>query len=94
MNKGELVSAIADRTNSKKTEVEAFLSAFIDVVTETLSSNGDIRLVGFGTFASVERKETKGRNPSTGAEIVIPASRLPKFKPGQTLKDAVNTKKR
>ncbi|MDR3285797.1 MAG: HU family DNA-binding protein [Holosporales bacterium] len=92
MNKSELVSAVADNAGVKKVECESVLNAFIEVVTKTLKSGGDIRLVGFGTFAVSERKATTGRNPSTGKPISIPACKVPKFKAGQTLKDSVNGK--
>lgn len=92
MNKGELISAIAEKTGARKVDTEGMVNAFFETVVETLKSGDEIRIVGFGTFSVTERKATTGRNPSTGQEIQIPACRVPKFKPGQTLKDAVNSK--
>jgi DNA-binding protein HU-beta len=92
MNKGELVASIADISGVKKADCESVLNAFVDVVSDTLKKGGDVRLVGFGTFSVTDRKESIGRNPSNGAEIKIPACKVPKFKAGQTLKDSVNGK--
>ena len=61
-----------------------------DAISGALSSGGDVRIVGFGTFSVVNRKATTGRNPRTGQAIQIPASKQPKFKAGKGLKDAVN----
>ncbi|MDR0625338.1 MAG: HU family DNA-binding protein [Holosporales bacterium] len=90
MNKGELVAAVAEATGAKKVDCEDILGAIIDVIYNTLKKGGDVRLVGFGTFSVAQRKESIGRNPSNGAEIKIPACKVPKFKAGQTLKDVVN----
>ena len=90
MNKAELVAAIADRTGLSKKDAEAALKAFTDVVAEELKKGEKIQLVGFGTFEVSERAERVGRNPQTGAEMKIPASKAPKFKAGKALKDAVN----
>ena len=90
MNKAELVAAIADRTELSKKDAEAALKAFTDVVAEELKKGEKIQLVGFGTFEVSERAERVGRNPQTGAEMKIPASKAPRFKAGKALKDAVN----
>ncbi len=90
MNKAELVAAIADRTELSKKDAEAALKAFTDVVAEELKKGEKIQLVGFGTFEVSERAARTGRNPQTGAEMEIPASKSPKFKPGKALKDMVN----
>jgi DNA-binding protein HU-beta len=90
VNKSELISAIADKSGMKKVDCENVLNSIINTVTYTLKGGGDIRLVGFGTFSVANRKASKGRNPSTGEEISIPASKVPKFKAGQTLKSVVN----
>ena len=90
MNKTELVAAIADKTELSKKDSEKALKAFIDVVGEELKKGEKIQLVGFGTFEVAERAERTGRNPQTGAEMVIPASKAPKFKAGKALKDALN----
>ena len=80
MNKTELVAAMAERAEISKKDAEAALKAFTDVVAE----------VGFGTFEVSERAARTGRNPQTGAEMEIPASKAPKFKAGKALKDMVN----
>ena len=83
MNKTELVAAIAEKAELSKKDAEKALAAFTDVVADTLKN-------GFGTFEVAERAERTGRNPQTGKDIVIPASKSPKFKAGKALKDIVN----
>ena len=90
MNKAELVAAIAEKTDLSKKDAEAALKAFTDVVAEELKKGEKIQLVGFGTFEVSERAERVGRNPQTGDEIKIPASKAPKFKAGKALKDMMN----
>ena len=90
MNKAELVAAIADKAEISKKDSEAALKAFTDVVAEELKKGEKIQLVGFGTFEVAERAARTGRNPQTGAEMTIPASKTPKFKAGKALKDTVN----
>ena len=90
MNKQELIEAIANEVETSKAVAGACLDAFINTVTKVLKKKGEVRLVGFGTFATSKRKATTGRNPQTGAPIKIPASTLPKFKAGKSLKDALN----
>lgn len=90
MNKNELVTALAEKTGMKKTEVEKVLKAFTDTVAEELKKGEKIQLVGFGTFETAERPAREGRNPRTGETMKIAASKAPKFKAGKGLKDAVN----
>lgn len=90
MNKTELVAAMADKAGLTKKDADAALKAFTEVVEETLKAGDSIQLIGFGTFEVAERAERTGRNPQTGAEMVIPASKAPKFKVGKALKDALN----
>lgn len=90
MNKGELVTAISEKTNTTKKFAEESLNAFIDVVTEELKKGEKIQLVGFGTFETRKRAARKGRNPQTKEEIKIPASTVPAFKAGKALKEVVN----
>lgn len=90
MNKQELIEAIANEAGLLKVQAAAALDAFINAVTKTLKKKAEVRLVGFGTFTSVKRKATTGRNPQTGKEIKIPASVQPKFRAGKALKDALN----
>ena len=90
MNKVELVTAIAEKSELTKVDAEKALKAFIDTVTDELKNGGKVQLVGFGTFEVGERAERQGRNPKTGETITIPASKSPKFKAGRSLKDIVN----
>lgn len=90
MNKSELIDAIAAKSGLKKTESGAALDAFIDAVGEALKQGDQVTLVGFGTFLVREREARTGRNPRSGETIEIAASRLPSFKAGKGLKDAVN----
>lgn len=90
MNKTELVAAMAGKAGLTKKDADAALKAFTEVIEETLKAGDSIQLVGFGTFEVAERAERTGRNPQTGAEMVIPASKAPKFKAGKALKDALN----
>ena len=90
MNKTELVAAIAESANLSKKDAESALKAFVDVVTEELKKGEKIQLVGFGTFEVSERAARTGRNPLTGAEMTIAASKAPKFKAGKALKDSIN----
>ena len=90
MNKSELVSAIAAKTEMSKKDSEKLLRAFEEVVTEELSNGGKVQLVGFGTFDVAERAAREGRNPQTGETMPIPASKAPRFKAGKALKDAIN----
>ncbi len=94
MNRNELIEAMVKVTGVSKKDTEATLKAFTEVVTKTLKKGDSITLVGFGTFGVGKRAARKGRNPQTGAEIKIPASKMPKFKAGKGLKDAVNNKKK
>ena len=91
MNKSELIAAISEKADIKKVDAEKFLAAF-ETVSEELKEGNKIQLVGFGTFETSERAARVGKNPQTGAEIQIPASIAPKFKPGKALKDLVNVK--
>ena len=90
MNKVELVASMAEKAELTKVDAEKALKAFIDVVTEEMKNGGKVQLVGFGTFEVSERAARKGRNPQTSEEILIPASKAPKFKAGKALKDIVN----
>ncbi|RFC66351.1 HU family DNA-binding protein [Fulvimarina endophytica] len=90
MNKNELVSAVSEKADLSKQQATAAVDAVFATIEETLADGGDIRLVGFGTFAVTHRNASKGRNPSTGAEVDIPARNVPKFTPGKGLKDSVN----
>ena len=90
MNKSELINAIAEQSNLSKADAGRSLDALIKIIETTLKAGDSISLVGFGTFAVKERAERTGRNPQTGQEITIAAAKVPSFKPGKGLKDAVN----
>ena len=90
MNKTELVDAIAKNAKLTKKDAEAAVKAFTDTVTKELKKGGKVQLVGFGTFEVAKRAARTGRNPQTGKEIKIAASKTPKFKAGKALKDIVN----
>lgn len=90
MNKSELIDAIADHADLTKADAGKALDGLLHAVTEALKSGDSVALVGFGTFAVKDRAERKGRNPQTGEEITIKAAKIPSFKAGKSLKDAVN----
>lgn len=90
MNKTELLDAIADKSGLTKADAGKALDAVVDSITDALKAGDSVTLVGFGTFAVRERAERSGRNPQTGASITIKAAKIPGFKPGKALKDAVN----
>ena len=87
MNKGELIAAVAEKTQVAKKDVETVLNGFLETVGETLQQGEDITLVGFGSFVVKEQAARVGRNPATGAELHIPAKKVPGFKAGKQLKD-------
>ncbi len=90
MNKTELTAALAAKTGLAKKDAEKAVNAFVEVVTETLTAGEKVQVVGFGTFEVKERPARTARNPRTGEEIQIEASKAPSFKVGKALKDAVN----
>ncbi|KMK97650.1 transcriptional regulator HU subunit alpha [Aeromonas enteropelogenes] len=90
MNKSQLMDKIADGADISKAAAGRALDAFIDAVGEALKEGDQVALVGFGTFAVRERAARSGRNPQTGATIEIAAGKVPAFKAGKALKDAVN----
>lgn len=90
MNKNDLIAAVADNTDLSKTDATKAVDGVLEAVTGALTSGGEVRLVGFGTFSVANRAASTGRNPRTGESIQIPASKQPKFKAGKALKDAVN----
>lgn len=90
MNKSELIDRIAESADMSKADAGRALDAAIEAITGALKSGEQVALVGFGTFAVKDRAARTGRNPQTGKEITIAASRVPGFKPGKALKDALN----
>lgn len=90
MNKMELIAAMAEETGFTKADAEKALSAFIHQVEAALKDGEKVQLTGFGSFEVKTRAERTGRNPQTKEEFRIPASKVPSFKPGKVLKDAIN----
>lgn len=89
MNKAELINAVAEKAALSKKDSEAAVNAMLEAITCSLIEGEDVRLVGFGTFEVKKREARVGRNPKTKEEIQIPASKVPAFKAGKALKDAV-----
>lgn len=90
MNKGELIDAVASSAGLSRADATKAVDAVLDNVTQALSGGNSVSLVGFGTFSVKERAARTGRNPRTGEPIQIKASKVPGFKAGKALKDAVN----
>jgi DNA-binding protein HU-beta len=90
VTKADLVSAMAEKSGLTKAEAERALKAFTEAVEDALKAGDKVALVGFGTFAVGERAARTGKNPQTGKKIQIAAAKVPKFKAGKALKDAVN----
>jgi len=89
LNKTDLVAKVASKANMTKKDVEKVINTLFATIEEALKDGSKVQLVGFGTFEVRERQARKGRNPQTGEEIEIPAARIPAFKAGKALKDAV-----
>ncbi|PJE79551.1 DNA-binding protein HU-beta [invertebrate metagenome] len=90
MNKNDLVAVIAEQADIPKNQAQQILDAILSSVTQTLKNNDSVNLTGFGTFLQRSRAARMGQNPKTGEKISIPASNTAAFKPGKTLKEAVN----
>ena len=90
MNKAQLVDKVAKKTALTKQQSEQVLDAALEVITRAVSKGDEVKLVGFGTFSRGARKSREGRNPKTGTKLVIPASRVPKFKAGKDFKELVS----
>jgi len=89
VNKNELVDAVATAATIKKSEAETVIDAVFDSITKELKKGGEVRLTGFGTFVVSNRAATEGRNPRTGEAIKIAARKVPRFRAGKGLKDAI-----
>lgn len=89
MTKTELIQVVAEKAELSKKDAGKAVESIIEAVTDAMKAGDKVQLVGFGTFEVKERGERKGRNPQTGEEITIKASKLPSFKAGKALKDAV-----
>ena len=89
MNKADLINAVTEKAGLSKKDTEAVINAAIEAITEALKEGEKVQLVGFGAFEVKARAERIGRNPKTKEQIKIPASKVPVFKAGKALKDAV-----
>lgn len=89
MNKSELVSAIASKTKSSKSQVETYLDATLNIIQKTVCNGEEVKIVGFGSFCKAARKAKTGRNPKTGQTVKVPHTNIPRFKPGKEFKDSV-----
>ncbi|HAG11939.1 MAG TPA: integration host factor subunit alpha [Desulfotomaculum sp.] len=90
MNKAELIAQVAEKSDLTKKDAERAVSALIEAVEEALVRGDRVQLVGFGTFEIRERAARKGRNPQTGQEIDIAATRVPVFKAGKSLREVIS----
>lgn len=91
MNTTDLINSVAAGTGFSKTDTKKIIQTLFQELSNTLKKNEDIRISGFGTFYSKKREKTQGRNPQTGAPIVIPAALQAKFRPAKELKDTINS---
>lgn len=89
MNKNELIAAVAEKAGLTKKDADAAVAAVVESITKELKKGGKVQLIGFGTFSVKERAERTARNPQTGKQIKIKASKVPSFKAGAALKEAV-----
>ncbi|AUJ26402.1 DNA-binding protein [Virgibacillus dokdonensis] len=89
MNKTDLINAVAEKSDLSKKDATKAVDAVFESVMDSLKNGEKVQLIGFGNFEVRERSARKGRNPQTGEEIEIPASKVPAFKPGKALKDSV-----
>ena len=89
MNKGELVDAVAAKTNITKKQADEVISAFLSVVTEAVANGEKVTLIGFGSFERRDRSEREGRNPKTNEPMTIPATKVPAFSAGKLFKEKV-----
>jgi DNA-binding protein HU-beta len=89
MNKSELIDAVSEKSKLTKADTDRAFKAFVDVISEAMAKGDQVALVGFGTFLVRERQARSGRNPRTGETISIASAKIPSFKAGKALKDAV-----
>ena len=90
MNKAELINDVAERIGDSKQKGEEALNAVFDAITSALKRGEEVRLPSFGVFAVSETKERKARNPQTNEEVIVPAGKRARFRPGKALKEALN----
>lgn len=90
MNKAELIELLAQKTKFTKSQSETLLDATLEIIQKQVSKGHEVKLVGFGTFSRVQRKAKQGRNPKTGEAVKIPATKVPRFKPGKDFKNSMS----
>ena len=90
MNKNELIACVAQKADLTKADAAGAVDAVLACITSTMSKGTDVRILGFGNFVVAQRKATVARNPQTGAKINVAAAKVPRFRPGKALKEAVN----
>lgn len=93
MNKSELVKSLAEKAEITQKDAAKVLDAMVDTIQQALANGDKVQIIGFGSFEVRDRKERKVISPATGKEINVPATRVPAFKPGKSLKEAVVAKK-
>ncbi len=93
MNKSELVKSLAEKAEMTQKDAAKVLDAVVDTIQQALANGEKVQIIGFGSFEVRDRKERKVISPATGQEIKVPATRVPAFKPGKSLKEAVVAKK-
>lgn len=94
MTKAELLQKVAKKTNLSQAQTSKVLDATLKEISGLLAKGGSISFTGFGSFATAKRAKRKGRNPQTGREMVIPASKVARFRPGKALKESVSGKRK
>ena len=99
MNKAQFIQKLSQKTDFTKTDIECLLDASLTLIEKSVAKGEEIKFVGFGTFDCLTRKSRAGRNPKTGKSLIIPETRVPRFRPGKDFKCLVekkneNTKKR
>jgi DNA-binding protein HU-beta len=87
MNKSQLVDLISERTKTTKSQSEIILDATLEVIRKAVSKGEEVKLVGFGTFSTLDRKSRLGRNPKTGETVKIPRAKVPRFRAGKDFKE-------
>lgn len=90
MNKAQLIEKLSQKTKMTKSQAETFLDAMLEIIQKSVAQGDEVKLVGFGSFTRHNRKSRNGRNPKTGEPVVIPGSKVPRFKPGKDFKDLLN----
>lgn len=93
MNKAQFITKLSQRTDFTKSDAECLLDAALQLIEKSVSKGEEIKFVGFGTFDRLKRKSRTGRNPRTGKSLVIPETKVPRFRPGKDFKDLVDKKK-